>query len=841
MYNENYRQDNFLGNGKRHISCLKAQGAAEIEPIVERDFNLYENEDFPKRIGYTVKSEVGGTLTVENRLFKNGSEQGMLETLQLESGAEAFVALPDLSDSYGAFFVRAVVYSDGEELVSQDIPFSHVRRGEGSFKRSGVSVHLMLRSGTKDPSDCLKLIKGSGLCRYRDDLLWHMLETEKGVVEFPEDLEQNINNFVESGLEFDALLLYGNPLYTGGDFGSSPVTEEALAEYVRFCKETVSHYKGKIKRYEVWNEYNLGWGVGNTPERYAWMLKAVYTAIKEIDPEITVTAAVTCSEHSEWIRRMLKAGAYDYFDALSVHPYCGVPDWTYPDENQGQAEANVQSFKDVIAEFGEVKPVWISEIGWTTTAFSALDRNEQAACYTRLIALTEASDVIDGLTFYDLRDDGNDAFEMEHHWGIIESFASVIPNAPKESYTAISALNYMIGEAELAGKAVTDKIKTISYNKNGTPVNVLWSLDGAKTVKLEINGKAEMYDMYGNAVELSVENGCADLEINENPIYINGAEVRVLKAEKPQEIMYSQRYTLSAVPELREDGWYIKALVKNHAKRLTGRIRLEMPEIGICSDYNRFDIADGEEFSFSAKVEREIATEKMYRAIIDINLTDGTREIKPELVSFLSVPKGKPEKMLISLDAADNYFRIGGSESRPELKADIALSYDEERFYIRAEVHDKTHLQLGTVADNWTDIWDGDGLEFIIQPIYDGNKEKMRFNDFGIALTSTTNEPVAWRWRTVSNRSTTRFRQCELKAERGDGVTYYNASIRWEDLLPPNVEYSDCDSFGFAVRVNYAESNKLSIDGYMQLYGGVGGWRAPYSYQPSEFGRFVLE
>lgn len=839
MYNKSFKQDNLLKNYARPISCPIEKGDAEVLPIVERQSNIYENEDFPKRIGYRVNSEIAESFKVNNRLFKNGTEIAELEAATAANGEEIYVSLPDLSESYGAFVLEAEVWSDGKRLVCQKIPFSHVRRSNGRFKKSGASVHLMMRNGTEDTDDCLELMKKCGLCRFRDDLLWHEMETEKGVVEFSDVLEHNVNNYLDAGMQFDALLLYGNPFYTDGSFGASPRNADEIAEYVRFCETVVKHYKGKIKTYEVWNEYNLGWGRDNTPERYAELLKAAYTAIKAIDPEITVTGGVVCSEHSEWIRRMLKAGAYDYFDALSIHPYCSVTDLAYPDENQGQAEANVQAFKDVIAEFGPVKPVWISEMGWTTTAAIATDRNEQAACYARLIAITEASDVIDGLTFYDLRDDGLNPFEMEHHWGIIESKGTAVPNAAKEDYVALCALNFMIGNANYTEKSVKDKIKCIKFDENGKTVNLLWSLDGEKTVTVNVNGKAELYDMYGNF--LSDICGEATLEINEHIIYIRGAEAEVVKAQKPETLIYSNRYTLSAVPELKEDGWYIKALVKNHDYKLDGRIRIEMPELGVCTDYSLFSLTDGEQFGAAFKIDAEIDSKKLYRSLIDINLSDGTREIKPELVSFMSVPRGKPEKTLFTLNAEDNYFRIGGREDRPELKADVALSYDDERLYIRAEVHDKTHLQLGTVADNWTDIWDGDGLEFIIQPIYDGNKEQMRFNDFAIALTSTTHELVAWRWRNVSNRGNTRFRQCELKAERADGVTYYEASVAWEHLLPPNVELSDCDSFGFAVRVNYAESNPLSIDGYMQLYGGVGGWRTPYSYQPYEFGRFILE
>ncbi len=832
------RQDNLSRNYKRNISCLKSNSEIQISPVINRISNIYENEDYPKFIEYIVETELNEAFIAENRLIISENET-FLNSLEVKNGDTVKIELPDLSEIYGAFFINVKVKKNGETVTEQNIPFSHLRVGDGSFKKSGTCVHLF-HHDSPDTSDCIKLIKKCGIKSIRDDFLWHELETEKGKVEVRADYQNVIRQFLDAGIEINALLLYGNQFYCDGTFGCPPKTEEALAAYVNYCKEIVKFYKGKIKRYEIWNEYNLGWVRGNTPERYAWQLKAAYKAIKEIDPDITITAAVTCSEHQEWLRRMLKAGAYDYFDEISIHPYSALPDCTYPDDGQGQAEANSQSFSDIIAEYGERKPVWISEMGWTSNALSNTDRNEQAACIARLFAITESSDIIDSLSFYDFRDDGQNEFEMEHHWGLVETMYSVVPNAAKESYAAVSCLNFMICNADFKEKSITDNIKLIKYSENGNPVNILWSLDGRKKVTLELSDNAEIYDMYGNKGNITSENGTTTLEINEDITYIKGADIKIMKVQKPDVIYYDNRYSISAVPALLEDGWYIKAVVKNHDYKLSGRLRIEMPELGICTGYTLFDLEKDEKFEISAKIQGEIDYKKLYRALIDINLRDGVREVRPELVSFLSIPFGKPEKTLISLDAKEQYFRIGGKEETPNLKADIALSYDEEKLYIKAFVEEDNHIQIGSAADNWQDIWDGDGIEFIIQPLYDGNKENMRFNDFGIALTSNTNEAVAWRWRMVSNRSHNRFRSCDLKVKREGKITSYYAEINWFDLLPPNVELKDCDSFGFAVRVNYAESTDRSIDGYLQLYGGVGGWRTPYSYQPFEFGRFIL-
>ncbi len=830
------KQTTLLNHKPRVINNVIAEGDAKVTPVIVNVNNVYENENAPKEISFSVSSEKYEKMVVKSELMNHFDEKVFLQENKISSGDTVSAKLPDLSEVYGVFYLIATVYDEnGNELVCQHIPFSHIRVGEGFLKRSGIGTHLVVSADVANCKKHYEIIRKCGLREVRDDLLWRTCEKEKGKVVTPVGYIQALKDLHDNDMTCNILFLYGNDFY---DNGLPPTSEEAIDAYVNYIKTVMNDIKGTVDRCEIWNEYNLSGFNGRNfgPEDYAKMLKPAYKAIKEIDPNMRVSAAVTSGTHPQWIRRLLEAGAYDYFDAISMHPYCGWPGCAYPDENQGEIEANAQSYIDIISEYGEAKPVWISELGWTSFALPGMpDRHVQAAAITRSFVMAESSSVLDRVVVYEYHNGANE-FDMESQWGIID--IGIVPAAAKEAYVSISNLNWLVGNAKYESKIVTGDIKQTIFDENGKKINVFWSLDGAKTVTLEISGNAKAYDAYGNEFTLNTVNGVATVEIDEAPSYIVGACVKVIEANRP-EAVYEYPYSVSAVPELKEDGWYLNAVVKCHTDVLNGRVRIELPELNLASRFAEFKIKNGETFVNELKVGNDINPDHLYRAFIDLSLRDSTYIPIHELVSFLGVPYGKPETTTFTLDSNKRYVNLTDKEPMP-IKADFALSYDEEYFYLKAYVDDPVHLQVTQSSNTWKDIWDGDGIEMIIQPLNDGNKSLAAYNHIGLAVTSNTNESIAWRWRAVPNRSVTRLRCCEFKGERKGNITEYSFTIKWRDLLPANVSYKDCDSFGFSLRLNNSTDNPDLLEGYTQIYSGMGSWRKPFSFIPAEFGRFVL-
>ena len=128
-----------------------------------------------------------------------------------------------------------------------------------------------------------------------------------------------LNALFDADIDVLMVLAYGNKIYDGD---VAPYTEEGLnayADYARFMAET---FKGKIKAYEIWNEYTTGFGnpQNQPPEMYAEMLKRAYTAIKEADPDAIVLCGGYLHPSTPAFKRIFDVGGFDYGDVMSYQP-----------------------------------------------------------------------------------------------------------------------------------------------------------------------------------------------------------------------------------------------------------------------------------------------------------------------------------------------------------------------------------------------------------------------------------------------------------------------------------------------------------------------------------------
>lgn len=831
------RQDNMLNYRKRRIVHLPSIDDVKVIPDIKVKSNIYVNENYPTELSFKVVSGKNDEMVVKLGMEGPFEKKYELPSATVLDGGAVTVNLPNISDIFGVFYLDVTVEDkEGVCVCEQTIPFSHVRVGKGRLNKCGCNTHMIAfdREHEEYPFcfqtfDTLSLF-GAGLVR--DEMHWRLAEYEKGVYEFLPSYMELTDYALERGIHPHLILDYGNVLY---DDGKSPITEEGYQAFANFCGAVAKHLKGKVYHYEVWNEYNSPFSREEaTPETYAITVKAVSKAMKAVDPDIKIFAGATSGAHGEWIRRMLSYDLYDYIDGVSFHHYCLS---TYPDENQGELEKNAQKIRDTMSKYGEPKPIWVSETGWSVwnDQFS-LGREEQAAALTRLFAITETSDVLDKVTMYDLRNDRNNPLGFQQNWGMIEFNDSIVPYCLKESAAAVCCLNFMIGDAEYVKKVVEKNIKNTIYNKDGQTINALWSLDGRKKVTFNLSDSCDIYDMYGTLVKSGVASGEYTTELNENPVYFIGGEVTVKESVKPDEIYYDFPYSISAVPVLKEDGWYVKALVKNHSRVLQGKIRVEMPELRKDSGYKNFALKEGQSDFVEVKV-GDVDFKKLYRALLEINLWSGEHYTTCEQVSFLEVPYGEFVEFTLDMDDYTAMY----DHTPIEAKANVKMSYTEESLILKVDVEEETHIQYGQAGDNWKDLWDGDGIELMIQPIYDGHKDITRYNHIGLALSSFTGEKVPYVWNGVSNGASRWFFNCIFDAERKGNITSYVAEFKWRDILPPNVEFSDCDSFGFSLKVNKTDDPE-DIKGYLSLYRGIGWWKPPYNnaYTPLEFGRFVL-
>ncbi len=156
-----------------------------------------------------------------------------------------------------------------------------------------------------------------------------------------------------------------------------------FSRYGDFVYDVVSHFKGRIHYYQIWNEPNIypEWGdQPPDPAAYVQLLRIAYERAKEADPNVVILSAPLAQtlENSSrnmsdllFLQKMYAAGARPYFDILFANAYgFGLP----PDDPPAPDRLNFQRvtlLRQIMIENGDAnKPIWFNEFGWNAAPAS---------------------------------------------------------------------------------------------------------------------------------------------------------------------------------------------------------------------------------------------------------------------------------------------------------------------------------------------------------------------------------------------------------------------------------------------------------------------------------------
>lgn len=311
----------------------------------------------------------------------------------------------------------------------------------------GVCTHFGQGKGLLKAN--LSMMRQAGISSFRDEVGWRAIEKTKGQYEMPAAWDEFVNEGRKAGIEPLLILDYGNPLYDDGD---KPRSAEAIEAFTKYAEFVVRHFQGRVKLYEVWNEWDIAIG-SRTPgsaDDYGALLKAVYPRIKAVDPSITVFggAPTPGGVKNGWLERVLEKGVLPFMDALSIHTYTysetgrarGPEAWA---EWMAQVETMAQKYSG-----GKPVPLQITETGWPTQ----LDRRgtppEVSAAYlARLFLLARTMPFLKGVWWYDFQDDGWNASYNENNFGIVRPDLT-----PKPAWFAIAGVADLVARGEYLGR-----------------------------------------------------------------------------------------------------------------------------------------------------------------------------------------------------------------------------------------------------------------------------------------------------------------------------------------------------------------------------------------------------
>jgi len=308
----------------------------------------------------------------------------------------------------------------------------------------GVQTHFSQNKGLFPVN--MGLIHQAGATSVREGVYWHVIEAAKGQLRMPAEYDDYVDRALQLGIQ-PLRVLGGAPAFY--DEGDRPTSDEALEGYARYCELVVRHFKGRVRMYEIWNEWDLAGPRHRgpaTPESYAKLLKAVYRRMKAADPAITVLggAATGGAVRRGWLEDLLRAGALENVDAISIHTYM----YGAPDAASRRPEAWAQWIPQVESMLqkysgGKEVPLYITEMGWPTEIDRRGTPPALAAAYlARTFLLARTMPFLKGLWWYDFQNDGWDSTHNEHNFGLVRADLTPLPG-----YFTLSSI------AELASRA----------------------------------------------------------------------------------------------------------------------------------------------------------------------------------------------------------------------------------------------------------------------------------------------------------------------------------------------------------------------------------------------------
>lgn len=338
----------------------------------------------------------------------------------------------------------------------------------------GVGTHFGLDLG--DPPRALDNAAAAGFTSFRDELHWSKIEARKGELALPAALERvdrAVGLAASKGMQPVLIFAYGNSLYAPG----FPLSPEARAGFVRYVEFIASRYQGRVRYYELWNEWNQGMGggkdtQGRAPERYVTLLKDVHAALKRIDPSAVLLAgAVEGSGSTRWIEEMFDAGAASYMDGLSIHPYMHHKGAVGTPENlHAWLSTLVVRLGDKPGGAGV--PIYITEIGWPTNRGAKGVGDAQMADYfSRVLLSVRTIPSIKGIWWYNLEDYGGNRDADNGNFGLLR-----IDGTPKPAYRAATRIAGLVGAATQVERVRSDRdVWVVKLTDARGPVHALWN------------------------------------------------------------------------------------------------------------------------------------------------------------------------------------------------------------------------------------------------------------------------------------------------------------------------------------------------------------------------------
>jgi len=385
-----------------------------------------------------------------------------------------------------------------------------------------------------------------------------------------------------------------------------PRAQQELGHWSDYVHDVVSRYKGRVARYEIWNEQNINhfWKPEPNPGEYAALLRAAYFSAKAAHSGAVVCFGGLASNDLGYLNAYYTAAEKRYpdaagnryfFDVLGVHPYStdaapdgsGVrlplsPDRVTPtaifNGRYGEVDKNflgIKRMKSAMDARGDSgKSLYLGEYGFSTADtpwVRGVPDYRRALYLKRAYALARDLPYVAGLSWYYYRPSVTDGPEWSivgRDWSPSLTYralkqitgaepidASVRVSAPENTVSGVHEIN-----PALSGLKPSDISKweiyvdgALKQTTTGTPV--AWNTRQAANGKHELMVAAYTADgsvWPSNSVPVTVDNGVGEVTVSlgtDASNYAVGDSVRATATLSSSVGMTVDRLSLAVRPE----------------------------------------------------------------------------------------------------------------------------------------------------------------------------------------------------------------------------------------------------------------------------------------------------
>jgi beta-xylosidase len=316
----------------------------------------------------------------------------------------------------------------------------------------GINIHF-----TRGHERDLDMITDAGFKFIRMDFGWAATERQRGQYDWSE-YDELTGNLEKRSLRAIYILDYSNPLYEETVTARNPVSgqehrdtaspqhPDSVAAFARWAAAAVGHFRGRHVLWEIWNEPNITfWKPKPDAQQYSTLALATCKAIRAAAPEAAIIAPATSEVPLPFIETLFAAGALEYLDAVSVHPYRS---YGKPPETAAEDYQKLRALIERHAPTPRKKKMPIISGEWGYASHSRGVSLEKQADF---IVRQQLANLLQGLPisiWYDWKNDGPDPNEGEHNFGTV-----TLDLQPKPAYRALQTMT-----RELAGYRIVRRL-----------------------------------------------------------------------------------------------------------------------------------------------------------------------------------------------------------------------------------------------------------------------------------------------------------------------------------------------------------------------------------------------